>query len=128
MRMPLVRCDIDFVWYHCCAARRISERQAPNKNRNSLFWGNVLSKPDRMTARSAPYSPSPRGLALLRDPLLNKGTAFTDEERDALGLRGFLPATVLSMQAQVERILTNLRGLPSDLEKYIALNALHDRS
>jgi malate dehydrogenase (oxaloacetate-decarboxylating)(NADP+) len=67
-------------------------------------------------------------LALLRDPLLNKGTAFTEEEREALGLRGFLPPAVLSMQAQVERVLTNLRTLPSDLEKYVALNSLHDRN
>ena len=81
-----------------------------------------------MSACSTPYSSSLRGLALLRDPLLNKGTAFSEEERDALGLRGFLPAAVLSMQAQVERVLTNLRSLASDLEKYIALNALHDRN
>jgi malate dehydrogenase (oxaloacetate-decarboxylating)(NADP+) len=67
-------------------------------------------------------------MALLRDPLLNKGTAFTEAERDALGLRGFLPAHVLSMKEQVERMLINLRGLPSDLEKYIALNSLHDRN
>src|SRR6201986_1879586 len=84
-------------------------------------------KPDRLSAHSTPAF-SPHGLALLRDPLLNKGTAFTEQERDALGLRGFLPATVLSMQAQVERVLTNLRGLPSDLEKYVALNSLHDRN
>ena len=71
---------------------------------------------------------APRGLALLRDPLLNKGTAFTEQEREALGLRGFLPAAVMSMQAQVERVLTWLRSLSSDLEKYIALNALHDRN
>ena len=73
-------------------------------------------------------SSSPRGLALLRDPLLNKGTAFTEQERDALGLRGFLPAGILSMQAQVDRVMTNLRSLPSDLEKYVALNSLHDRN
>jgi malate dehydrogenase (oxaloacetate-decarboxylating)(NADP+) len=84
-------------------------------------------KPDRLSAHSTPVY-SPHGLALLRDPLLNKGTAFTEEERDALGLRGFLPAAVMSMQAQVERILTNLRSLPSDLEKYVALNSLHDRN
>src|SRR6201993_4136924 len=71
---------------------------------------------------------SPHGLALLRDPLLNKGTAFTEQERDALGLRGFLPAGVLSMQAQAERVMTNLRSLPGDLEKYVALNSLHDRN
>ena len=71
---------------------------------------------------------SPRGLALLRDPLLNKGIAFSEEEREALGLRGFLPAAVMSMQAQVERVLMNLRNLPSELEKYVALNSLHDRN
>jgi malate dehydrogenase (oxaloacetate-decarboxylating)(NADP+) len=90
-------------------------------------WGNALMKPERLSARSAPAY-SPHGLALLRDPLLNKGTAFTEEEREALGLRGFLPAAVLSMEAQVKRILINLRTLPSDLEKYVALNSLHDRN
>jgi malate dehydrogenase (oxaloacetate-decarboxylating)(NADP+) len=73
-------------------------------------------------------SDSPRGLALLRDPLLNKGTAFTEQERDTLGLRGLLPAHVLSMEAQAERVLSNLRSLPDDLQKYIVLNALHDRN
>ena len=43
-------------------------------------------------------------------------------------MRGFLPAHVLSMKDQVERVLTNLRSLPNDLEKYIALNSLHDRN
>ena len=71
---------------------------------------------------------SPRGIALLRDPLLNKGTAFTEQERDTLGLRGLLPAHVLSMEAQAKRVMTNLRRLPNDLEKYVALNALHDRN
>jgi len=87
-----------------------------------------MSVPVRAMPPSSPPPESPRGLALLRDPLLNKGTAFTEEERDAFGLRGFLPAHVLSMQEQVERTLINLRSLPSDLEKYIALNALHDRN
>jgi malate dehydrogenase (oxaloacetate-decarboxylating)(NADP+) len=68
------------------------------------------------------------GVAVLRDPLLNKGTAFTQEERDALGLRGLLPAHVLSLEEQAARVLENLRRLPDDLEKYVALNALHDRN
>lgn len=71
---------------------------------------------------------SSHGIALLRDPLLNKGTAFTEQERDALGLRGLLPAHVQSMEMQAARILTNLRSLPNDLEKYVSLNALHDRN
>jgi malate dehydrogenase (oxaloacetate-decarboxylating)(NADP+) len=70
----------------------------------------------------------PHGVALLRDPLLNKGTAFSDKERDAFGLRGLLPAHLLSQEQQVARILTNLRRLPDDLDKYVALNALHDRN
>src|SRR5438552_14594270 len=70
----------------------------------------------------------PRGLALLRDPLLNKGTAFSEEERDALGLRGLLPAHLLSIEAQAQRVMANLRRLPEDLDKYVALNALHDRN
>ncbi|WP_409997622.1 NAD-dependent malic enzyme [Bradyrhizobium sp. SZCCHNR3078] len=86
-----------------------------------------MTQPQRISAHSI-STYVPRGLALLRDPLLNKGTGFTDQERDALGLRGFLPAGVLSMQAQAERILVNLRSLSSDLEKYVALNALHDRN
>jgi malate dehydrogenase (oxaloacetate-decarboxylating)(NADP+) len=47
----------------------------------------------------------PRGMAVLRDPLLNKGTAFTEQERDALGLRGLLPAHVLSLEEQAARVL-----------------------
>src|SRR5690349_17388253 len=107
-------------------ARRVLRRRRQKKQLRDL--GEMpLSKPDRMSARSMPAY-SPHGLALLRDPLLNKGTGFTEEEREALGLRGFLPAAVMSMQAQAERVMTNLRTLPSDLEKYVALNSLHDRN
>jgi malate dehydrogenase (oxaloacetate-decarboxylating)(NADP+) len=87
-----------------------------------------MSVPDRLSGRSVAAFNSPRGLALLRDPLLNKGTAFTETERDALGLRGLLPARRFSLQEQAERVLINLRNLPSDLEKYVALNSLHDRN
>src|SRR3954469_1785958 len=86
-----------------------------------------MSVPAR-TSRRLETFPSTHGVALLRDPLLNKGTAFTEQERDTLGLRGLLPAHVLSMKAQAERVLTNLRGLPDDLQKYVVLNALHDRN
>ena len=68
------------------------------------------------------------GLALLRDPLLNKGTAFTETERDALGVRGLLPPHVLSQDEQAARALQHIRRQPTDLEKYIELSALHDRN
>jgi malate dehydrogenase (oxaloacetate-decarboxylating)(NADP+) len=68
------------------------------------------------------------GLDLLRDPLHNKGIAFDEVERDAFGLRGLLPPAVLTQEQQMERVLDNLRRQPSDLDKFIALNALHDRN
>src|SRR3990172_6053150 len=68
------------------------------------------------------------GLALLHDPLLNKGTAFTERERDALGVRGLLPPHVFSQDEQAERALRHIRQQPNDLEKYIELNALHERN
>ena len=70
----------------------------------------------------------PRGLELLRDPLLNKGTAFTEKERDALGLRGLLPSNVSNQVEQAARIMENLHKLGDPLEKFVALNALHDRN
>lgn len=70
----------------------------------------------------------PTGFTRLHDPLLNKGTAFTEKERDMLGLRGLLPAHVLSQDEQVTRVLTNLRKLSDPLDKFVALNALHDRN
>ncbi len=68
------------------------------------------------------------GLALLRDPALNHGTGFTEAERDKYNLRGLLPPHVYTQDEQVVRVLTHLRKLTDPLEKFIALNALHDRN
>ncbi len=70
----------------------------------------------------------PRGLALLRDPTLNKGTAFTDRERDSLGLRGLLPPYVCTQDEQVARVLENFRRTSSDIAKFVLLAALQDRN
>ena len=69
-----------------------------------------------------------RGLDVLRDPLLNKGSAFTEKQRDELGLRGLLPPHVHSQVEQAQRFLTNLRKFPDPLDKFVALNSLHDRN
>jgi len=69
-----------------------------------------------------------RGVELLHDPLLNKGTAFTEAERDSLGLRGLLPPRVASQDQQLERVLENYRRKTSDLEKYIYLISLQERN
>jgi malate dehydrogenase (oxaloacetate-decarboxylating)(NADP+) len=70
----------------------------------------------------------PRGMALLNNPTLNKGTAFTGEERDKLGLRGLLPPQIQTQDDQVLRALGNLRIKESPLEKYIFLTSLQDRN
>jgi malate dehydrogenase (oxaloacetate-decarboxylating)(NADP+) len=70
----------------------------------------------------------PTGVELLHDPALNKGTAFTVEERDALGLRGLLPPRVCTQQVQVMRVLENFRKKPSDLEKYVFMSGLQSRN
>ena len=70
----------------------------------------------------------PRGMEILHDPCLNKGTAFTERERDALGLRGLLPPRVHTQDEQVERVLGNIRKKPTDIERYIFLMALQDRN
>jgi malate dehydrogenase (oxaloacetate-decarboxylating)(NADP+) len=68
------------------------------------------------------------GVALLQDPLRNKGTAFTEVERDALGLRGLLPPHIHTQDEQMVRFLENMRNLSDPLEKFMALSALHDRN
>jgi malate dehydrogenase (oxaloacetate-decarboxylating)(NADP+) len=68
------------------------------------------------------------GHALLDDPALNKGTAFTEQERKRFGLEGLLPAAVETLDRQVERVMGHLEAKPTDLERYIYLNGLHDRN
>ena len=62
-----------------------------------------------------------RGIAVLYNPGLNKGTAFTEEERDLLGIRGLLPPRVFNQQEQVDRAIENVRRKPDDLERYVFL-------
>ena len=66
------------------------------------------------------------GYELLNDPLLNKGTAFTNEERDAFEVHGLLPPNVATLDEQVTRRMQAFRQLPSDLERYVFLRGLQD--
>jgi malate dehydrogenase (oxaloacetate-decarboxylating)(NADP+) len=70
----------------------------------------------------------PRGTALLRDPSLNKGTAFSEAEREAFGLRGLLPPHVATQEEQVARVLENFRRSTDDLERYMYLARLLNRN
>jgi malate dehydrogenase (oxaloacetate-decarboxylating) len=78
----------------------------------------ALKSPSVETARS--------GYDLLNSPLLNKGTAFTDEERDAFDLHGLLPPMVSTLDEQAARRLQAMRQLPNDFERYVFLRGLQD--
>jgi len=74
------------------------------------------------------YKTKARGMAVLTTPLLNKGTAFTADERRELGLTGLLPPVVSTLEAQVKAAYAQYRRLPDALNKNIYLTALHDRN
>src|SRR5260370_41698470 len=67
------------------------------------------------------------GTALLNDPVHNRGTAFTEEERSTLHLEGLLPAAVDDLPTQLKRVLGHLSAKPTALEQYIYLQDLRDR-
>ncbi|MFI9806493.1 NAD-dependent malic enzyme [Streptomyces sp. NPDC052301] len=82
---------------------------------------------DRATT-PRPLKITARGRAVLADPRINRGTAFTEHERRALDLVGLVPPHVLTQDEQVERAYAQYREQPSDLAKNVNLAALHDRN
>jgi len=74
------------------------------------------------------YQTKARGMAVLTTPLLNKGTAFTAEEREALGLTGLLPDLISTLEAQTNAAFAQYQLLPDSVSKNIYLTALHDRN
>jgi malate dehydrogenase (oxaloacetate-decarboxylating)(NADP+) len=70
----------------------------------------------------------PRGYDLLRNPRLNKGTAFTEAERRAHGLEGLLPPAVVNIELQVARRRAEIANLDDDLQKYLVLSDLQARN
>src|SRR5262249_40121100 len=77
---------------------------------------------------AAPMSGHPTGYDLLRNPRLNKGTAFTDAERRALRLEGLLPPAVTTLALRVARRHAEIAALQDDLQKYLVLSDLQARN
>ena len=62
-----------------------------------------------------------RGIEVLHDPRLNKSTAFSEAERQALGLVGLVPDVTEPIETQLDRVLQQLKDKPTDLERFIHL-------
>jgi malate dehydrogenase (oxaloacetate-decarboxylating)(NADP+) len=84
-----------------------------------------MAAPGEMSTTRGEY---PTGYDLLRNPRLNKGTAFTEAERRAWGLEGLLPPAVTNMALQVARRHSELAALDDDLQKYLVLSDLQARN
>jgi malate dehydrogenase (oxaloacetate-decarboxylating) len=74
------------------------------------------------------YQTKARGLAVLNSPQLNKGTAFSAQERKALGLTGLLPTEITTLAVQVQSAYIQYERLTDALSKNIYLTAMHDRN
>src|SRR5246127_3976941 len=81
-----------------------------------------------MQEKQTPSTKSLRGIDVLNNPNLNKGTAFNPKEREDLGLVGLLPDSVEDIDRQLQRVLGHLAQKPTDLERYIYLIGLADRN
>ena len=88
----------------------------------------LLAPMTKQPHRDRCYGTKARGLAVLNTPRLNKGTAFTPEERRALGLTGLIPPDISTLETQVERAYIQYERLPDALSKNIYLTTLHDRN
>ncbi len=80
------------------------------------------------TEQEKTFPVTKRGKELINDPLLNKGTCFTLEERKQLGLTGLLPPRVFTLEEQLLRLRENYNHLTTDLDKYVFIEAVHDRN
>jgi malate dehydrogenase (oxaloacetate-decarboxylating) len=69
-----------------------------------------------------------RGRQVLADPRLNKGTAFSDAERSGLDMIGLIPAGHMTLDQQADRVYAQYQRQPSDLNKNVLLNEVHDRN
>ena len=88
----------------------------------------MSAEKDRLETVHRLVKTTARGIEMLRDPMLNKGTAFSAHERMWLGLEGLLPVQIKSQAQQARRIYEQLQEEDDDLQKYVMLSALLNRN
>lgn len=108
--------------------RRGKATMGPSTDMRPRLVSKITTVPPRPPSSKGALETKARGLAVLNSPLLNKGTAFTFEERTALGLTGLVPSEINTLEAQVKHAYVQYERLPDSLSKNIYLTALHDRN
>jgi malate dehydrogenase (oxaloacetate-decarboxylating) len=103
-----------------------SNQRAAASQMIAYFGRNEMDLPQGHGSDDAFFATDLSGYDLLNNPLLNKGTAFTEEERGDFELHGLLPPSVATLDEQVGRRLQALRQLPNDFARYVFLRGLQD--
>src|SRR5215204_58594 len=112
-------------------------RRAPSRVQAPAVAQHGQGTGGRMTERPYEFAPTPegpvlrvraRGTSVLATPILNRGTAFTPEERRALGLVGLLPEGTSTIDGQVRRVYAQFQRQPDPLAKNVYLANLRDRN
>src|ERR1700733_6315839 len=88
----------------------------------------MTDRPFELAASGTVARVRARGTTVLSSPLLNRGTAFTLAEREALGLTGLLPEAVSTIGGQLHRVYGQYQRQPDDLAKNVYLASLRDRN
>ncbi|VBB32609.1 unnamed protein product [Acanthocheilonema viteae] len=114
------------------AKRNVKYKQSnrhPSENEPSPEWCHTRDDINlHMLYRHERETPKKRGIELLKDSRMCKGTAFTLYERQYFGIHGLLPPAFMTEDQQAYRIITNLRQQPDDLARYIQLDSLQDNN
>ncbi|KAG0305760.1 Malic enzyme [Dissophora globulifera] len=107
------------------ATQRYVSGQVRNYSRRALTT--LANFPD-LRMETMVQTTTKHGMDVIHDPLLSKGTAFSLSERERLGIRGLVPPRTQEMDKQLQRIIRNLRGCRTPLEKFVFMTALQDRN
>ncbi len=106
---------------------RIYAAEPTVTNGTGMFSKNPSSNGHTARKRVEPFK-VPTSLDLLHDPALNKGRAFNEAERQALGLTGLLPPRIITLEDQAKRVIATVRSKKTDLDRYNSLIGLQDRN
>ncbi|KAI8150071.1 hypothetical protein BJV82DRAFT_585704 [Fennellomyces sp. T-0311] len=105
----------------------IAQRSNVTRVTGALLSRSYTPYADPLRDKTVHVTPS-RGVNVLHDPLLSKGTAFSIDERERLSIRGLVPPRCQEMEKQLLRVKRNLDACETPLSKFVFLTALHDRN